>query len=127
MTVSKPKRIGWLSRHDPTKRQLEALEREFPGHVLLIDHKAFSGADEIVQRVKRAQLDEIVVVAPTDVKRALIERGVHPIVAEMKLVPCKSPEAEVRIKNRCYRFIQWQRLERVNMHFTALSPRKNGK
>lgn len=119
-----PKRIGWISRHRPTKRQLEALERKYPGHTLIIDDKVFQGADEIVKRITEGKYDEIIIVAPLSVMRALLQRGIKPIWAEMKQVDCNSPDAEVHIASsngeRCYRFIAFRRLKRINLHFVSI-------
>ena len=112
--------IGWLSRHSPTVRQLKELKRIFPDHRLTLDTNAFAGADEILERIKKAHYDEIVIVAPLSMIRALTDRGIKPIYAEMKQVPCDSKEVEVRIKARCYKFVAFNLLEGVHLKMRRL-------
>jgi hypothetical protein len=108
-------RIVWLSQHTPTPRQLATLETIFPNYHLIIDARSFDGADTIVARFRSHGGDEMVLVAPMAVVREIVRRGIHPIYAEMRPTPCSSKSVEVRIKNRCYRFIRFHRVH--GLHF----------
>ena len=111
----------WMSRHSPTKRQLVTLEAVFPGHTLIRDTRSFDTASEIVKRFKESGADEIVVVAPLTVVRELVKRGLKPIHAEMEHIKCSDSEVETRIKNRCYRFIRFTRINSINVDSTPLT------
>lgn len=119
-------KIIWLSRHKPTARQRVALGAAFPDHQLVVDSRAFDGADDIVKRFRECGADELVVVAPLSVVRAIIRRGVKPLFAEMIDVPCTSPLAEVRLKNRCLRFVGFHRVEGVELKLTPITPAPTG-
>jgi hypothetical protein len=113
-----PKTILWVSRHTPTPRQLAALESHFPSHKLITDARPFDGADDIIERYRTSGADEMVLVAPDAVIRAVIARGVHPIKAEMRSCAPSHPEADVTLaKNgRTYRFIRFGRI--TQLHYT---------
>jgi hypothetical protein len=118
--AGKGKRIVWMSRHSPTPTQISELERLFPNHTLIVDERSFSGANEIVGRFHAARGDEMVVVAPWTVIRELVRRGLTPIYAEMRQVPCDT-EHEVAInskRKRCYRFVRflWCRGVKLDLH-----------
>ena len=113
--MSKPKHIVWMSQHVPTQRQLDELEHLFPHYTLCVDARSFDSADTIVARFRHEGGDEMVVVAPLAVVREIVRRGVHPIWAEMRAIPCTSKEVEVRIKRRCYRFVRFHRVK--GLHF----------
>jgi hypothetical protein len=116
-------KIMWVSQHAPTPRQITTLEALFPSHHLIIDPRPFGGADDIIARYHEAQADEMVVVAPLTVIRELIKRGIKPLYAEMRQVPCNSKHAEVRLPNgrRCWRFIRFQRITAVNVKLEPIS------
>ena len=126
-----PKRILWLSRHLPLPRQLAELEHHFPGYDLAIDGNSFDGADDIISRYRRVAADELVVVAPLAVIRALTMRGVRPIFAEMRQVRCRgrdgqpNKEVEVRMgrrRPRCYRFERFHHVNGVDLKLEPLAP-----
>ena len=121
----KPKKVMWMSRHAPTKSQIVELNRLFPGHVLCVDPRPFSSADDIVARFRAEGADEMVVVAPLTVVRAIIRAGVRPILAEMQQVPCHEPGVEVRTagrKTRCYRFVRFQYCDNITLEMRELKP-----
>lgn len=119
-----PKKIMWLSKHNPTPRQKEELERLWPSHDLVVDNQSFDGADDIVKRFVKAGASELVVVAPLTVIRQLTRRGMKPIYAEMKQVRRGDPNAEV-VGKYCYKFVQFHwctgvKLELVPINSTTL-------
>lgn len=114
-------RIVWMSQHKPTPTQLVALEAIFPHHTLIIEPRPFDGADNIIARFHAVKADEMVVVAPLTVVRELVKRGLHPLYAEMKKVSCHSKH-EVKIKNRCFRFLRFQRVTDVKLELEDIIP-----
>lgn len=120
------KKIMWVSRHTPTQRQIDDLSRLFPGHEVVVDSNPFSSADDIVRRFNQTNSSEMVVVAPWTVMREIIRRGIRPIYAEMRQVPCDSPEAEVtittRVSSRCYRFVRFLRCNGVSLDLSPINP-----
>jgi hypothetical protein len=119
----KPTRVVWMSRHSPTLSQLTELGRIYPQHELIFDTRAFDSADQIVQRFKEVKGDELVVVAPWSVIRAIIKAGVRPIHAEMQQVPCDGPDAEVIVqgtRRRCYKFVSFSRCTSVALTLEPL-------
>lgn len=120
--TQRPTQIVWLSRHVPTVRQQQELQRLFPHHILRVDTRTFSGVDDIVNRFHKLGGDEMVVVAPLTVIRELTKRGIYPLRAEMALVNPSSPLAEVWVKGRAYRFVRFQRITAVNLELVDIHP-----
>lgn len=120
------KKIIWMSRHAPTLSQLRELDRLFPGHNLQFDPASFSGADDIVARFRANKGDEMVVVAPWTVIRAITKRGIQPIYAEMKQVPCHRGSHEVSIgegkRRRCYEFVKFYHCASVKLDLIEIQP-----
>lgn len=123
--------IMWMSRHNPTQRQLAELERLFPGHNLEVDINPFTGADDIALRVRRtlkaSDRVELVVVAPLTVVRELVKRGLRPLQAVMEQIPCDDPAVEVRIghwakRDRCYKFLGFRRITNVRVETEPIFP-----
>lgn len=116
-------KLIWFSRHLPTKRQRTELKALFGADVRIFkDRKPFDGADEIVARFKRSGADEMVVVAPLSVVKQLVDRGIHPIWARMQTCPRSHPQAEVRIKNRHYRFVKFSRINGISLDLGDVLP-----
>jgi hypothetical protein len=107
-----PKVIVWLSRHHPAPKQLQELERLFPGHRLITDTRAFDSVDDIITRFHSYKGDEMVVVAPLTVIRELVKRGIKPLRSEMKQVP-HSLDPDVTYSGRSYRFLYFTRITDV--------------
>ena len=123
------RRIVWISRHAPTKSQLAELGRLFPAYDLHFDPAPFSGAADIVARFHAQGGDEMVVVAPWGVMRAIIRHGIRPIWAEMEEVDCKKPHEVVMggAKKRCYRFAKFHRCKGVKLELEEITPQGESK
>lgn len=108
-------RIIWFSRHQPTERQRTQLQSIFGQISLEHDTHAFDNAAEVVARFKASGADEMVIVAPDAVLRAIIRCGINPIHARMEQVTSRHPEREVTIRPRLGRprFYRHVRFERV--------------
>jgi len=123
-------KILWISRHTPTPRQKEELNRHFPGHQLLPGGDTFADAADIMSRIKAAGADEVVVVAPLNVVRALTRRGLRPIWAEMQQLTANADgtppaDAEVTLQYRAgprhYRHVQFHYITGIEIKLEPLT------
>lgn len=101
-------KIVWFSKHTPLDSQLTELQRLFGDYELLQDPNPFDSAQTVVNRFRKAEGDEMVVVAPLSVLSALLKTGIQPLKAVMKEV--RPEEAEVKTNGRYYKFIEFQRV-----------------
>ena len=114
------KRILWLSRHFPLPSQIKELKRIFGEDVeVVVDPNPFSDAEDIVNRFKAGNFDDMVVVAPLSVIQRLTELGIKPLWAEMKRVDSKE-EAETEVSGRYYKFIKFKRIKGIKIEFEEL-------
>lgn len=112
-------KILWLSQHTPLASQIAELKRLFGDDVLLEqDPRPFSSAEEINQRYRAGGYGDLVVVAPLSVIARLVDLGIKPLWAQMDQV--ELPQAEVRVKNRGYRFNRFRRVTALNLVFEEL-------
>jgi hypothetical protein len=111
-----PKRILWLSRHQPHRRQIERLGQIFGQIEVVQDINPFSSAEEIKRRFEEGGYDDLVVVGPLAVLARLCELGLHPLYAQMELVTL-AQEADVTVQGRSYRFDRFRRLKAVELRF----------
>ncbi|MEM4234967.1 MAG: hypothetical protein QXU75_07445 [Candidatus Methanomethylicaceae archaeon] len=111
------KKVYWVSRHKPLPAQVKELCRLFgQDTVIEVDPNPFSSAEEIVQRFRESNAQEMVVVAPLSVIAKLTELGIQPLWAQMNLVPAMTdPNREVVTNGRVYRFEEFQRIIRVEV------------
>ena len=108
-------KILWLSRHPALPRQMEELQRLFGEVEVLQDSKPFSSAEEISERFRNGMFNDIVVVAPLSVIAHLVDLGIKPLWAEMDQVSLD--QAEVRVKDRGYRFNRFRRVIALKLEF----------
>lgn len=116
------KRILWVSQHQMHPVQLGALRRLFGQDVqVTADPRPFSSAEDIIQRYRQGGYDDLIVVAPLSVLARMVDLGVRPLWSEAELVndPSKS---DWSVKNRYYRFVCFQRVERLVLEFEPLGP-----
>lgn len=111
-------KIHWVSRHPALKSQIKELKRLFGEIEIIHDPKPFSNAQEIYNRFKEYQADEIVIVAPMSVISKIIELGIKPLWAEMEEVPVK--QSEVVAKGRGYKFKKFKRIKKLKFEFEEL-------
>lgn len=124
----RPKRIYWVSRHEPLQSQIDELKRLFGNNMQLInDRRPFASAKEIVARYLQADANEMVLVAPLTVCRAILNYGVRPLWAEMKEV--RQSKSEVRRDGRgekagrperYYQFVRFLRLVGIEVKLVEL-------
>jgi len=111
------KTIIWFSRHSALPSQIAELKRVFGNDVNIIpDSQPFSTADDVVRRFRSQNADEMVIVAPLSVIGAICDRGIHPLWAEMEVVPT-TEEAEVTAGGREYRFVRFRRVKKLVLEF----------
>lgn len=114
LPVTVAPRVLWLSRHEPTPAQAAALA----GCVVTRDARPISNADDVVARFRRGEFDDLVVIAPLTVLRALVERGMRPIYPQME--PATERDGEVRVaRGRWVKFAGFRRLNNVAVEFDA--------
>jgi len=106
------KKLYWVSRHEPLATQREALKRLGFDEVVM-DPQPFSSAEEIRTRFEESGCDDILVVAPLSVVQRLTELGIHPLWAEMEVVP--EGMGEVKVNGRAYRFVRFRRIKAVEI------------
>ena len=122
------KLIYWVSRHDPLPTQVNELKRIYGSDMtLLVDHKSFASAKEIAGRYIKVNADDMVLVAPLTVCRAILNLGIRPLWAEMREV--RGPKSEVRANGkreridrveRCYQFVRFLRLVGIEIKLVEL-------
>jgi len=110
------KKILWLSRHKPLPSQRKELKNLFGKIILLRDINSFTNAKDIVRRYQAGGYDDLVVVAPLSVIARLCELDLHPLWAEMEQVQ-NDGSAEVTVKGRFYRFVEFKRIKAVRLEF----------
>lgn len=119
--------ILWVSRHLPLPRQRDELRRLFGDHDLKTDPIAFADAADIANRFRQAGASEIVCVAPLSVLKKLLEYGIRPLCADMKVC---APPGEVTVRShrgeRHYKFVKFQRLTGIEMNYRELEPYRSG-
>jgi len=109
--------IVWVSRHAPLPAQIRALRERFGENArIIVDPRPFSSAEEIVQRFREVNGDEMVVVAPLSVIAALCAQGIRPLYARMVPIPAvEDPDTDCWASGRAYRFVQFERISEVRL------------
>jgi hypothetical protein len=119
---SKPISILWLSRHEALPEQVRELERLFGADChICYDPEPFNGAQDIVNRVKNGNYDEVVLVAPLPVIAEVLRLGLRPLQAVMKVVSQDTPGAHF-INGRYYIFEKFVRVVKVEVVTEDLKP-----
>ena len=127
--------VIWMSRHAPRASQISALNALYPGVKVLQDPNPFGDARDIVDRYRKSGAVDMVIVAPLAVIAELVKLGIRPLWAEMEIVPCNDPRAEVFAdgnryrytgEERCYRFVRFRRIKEVRLEFDEARPLEVG-
>lgn len=106
------RKILWVSRHDPTKSQLEKLADMY-GDISITKMDGFKSAEEICRRYYGENFTDIVVVAPLSVIQKLTEYGIRPLWAEMEVTT--KDKAETSANGRFYRFRRFRRIKEIKI------------
>lgn len=79
------KRILWVSRHPPVKKQLEELRKRFGPRVTIVNiTRIIRSADEVIKLKEEMHCDEVVAVLSMWLIEELVKKGEKPIVAIMR-------------------------------------------
>lgn len=104
-------KVLWLSRHKILPKQRETLEKLFGPCEVVVDDNLFTDANDIINRINKINPDDVLVVAPLSVLHILVQKGIKPLWAEMRVVNDEfDPYSDVIEKGRHYRFIRFRRL-----------------
>jgi len=115
------KRIYWVSRHNPHSSQVEALSKLFFCNVSIFRHdKPFRDAEEIIERFKDGNFDDLVVVAPLSVLDRLCQLGVKPLWAKCEV--CLPADSQWGTFGRLYKFIEFRRIEKLELQTSDAKP-----
>jgi len=116
------KKICWMSQHEMHPVQKKVLRRMFGEDVEVThDQRSFDSAEIIVRRYREGGYDDIIVVAPLSVIHRMTELGVRPLWAQSEVVK-DSERADWSFKGRHYRFLKFQRVERLELVLGDLGP-----
>lgn len=78
------KKILWVSRHNPTKKQRNELKEKFKKVEIIKVDTTISKAKEIVGLMEKYDCSEVMAVVPAAIRRELVNKlGVKPLYAEM--------------------------------------------
>lgn len=114
------KKILWMSRHPWLPSQERELRRIFGEIKIEQVPNPFASAEEVVKIFKQGGYDEMVIVAPLSIITRICDMGVHPLWAEMEIVP--EEKSEVEAASRYYRFKKFHRIRAVKLEFENLDP-----
>ena len=112
----KKKKILWLSRHEPLRCQIEFLKQAFGAVEIRRDINPFKSAEDIAERFKSGDYDDLVVVAPLSVIDRLTKLEIYPLWADMKQVE-RSDYHDLAYRGRYYKFAGIRRVKSVRMEF----------
>lgn len=112
------KKILWMSRHEPHRRQIETLQNMFGRDTVVEqDPRPFDDARQIAKRFREGGYDDIVIVAPLSVIAVLCTEGIKPLWSEA--VEENDPsKIEFRgARGQGFRFVRFRRIKRVALEF----------
>lgn len=112
------KKILWMSRHEPHRRQIETLRNMFGGDTIVEQEpRPFDDARQIAKRYRDGGFDDMVIVAPLSVIQVLCNEGIRMLWSEA--VEENDPaKIEFRgARGQGFRFIRFRRIKRVALEF----------
>lgn len=116
------KKIVWLGQNAPIRVQVKELERifldRFSEPIEVIHNKnTWLGAEQLVNYLDSVKADDFVAVLPLSIIERLCAAGKRPLYAQMEVV--RSGQAhDLQYSGRCYRFLGFKRIEKVEMIFS---------
>lgn len=112
------KRILWMSRHTPSRSQVESLRSAYGADVDIVqDPNPFDSAETIARRYQGGGFDDMVVVCPLSVLERLCQMGIRPLWSE------SAPESDPRkiefrgARGAGFRFVRFRRVKGVRVEF----------
>lgn len=116
--MQKSKKILWMSRHTPHRKQIEAL-RQMYGSDTIVEQESrpFDDARQIAKRFREGGYDDMVIVAPLSVIAVLCNEGIKMLWSEA--VEENDPsKVEFRgARNQGFRFVRFRNIKRVALEF----------
>lgn len=116
--MQRPKRILWMSRHQPHQKQIEAF-RQMYGSDTFVEQESrpFDDARRIAKRFRDSNYDDMVIVAPLSVIAVLCNEGIKMLWSEA--VEENDPsKIEFRgARGQGFRFVRFRRIKRVALEF----------
>ena len=112
------KRILWMSRHQPHRRQIETL-RDIYGGDTVVEQEArpFDDARQVAKRYREGNYDDMVIVAPLSVIAVLCNEGFKMLWSEAT-EENDSSKIEFRgARGQGFRFVRFRRIKRVALEF----------
>lgn len=112
------KKILWMSRHEPHRRQIETLRNTYGGNTIVEqESRPFDDARQIAKRFREGGYDDMVIVAPLSVIQVLCNEGIRMLWSEA--VEENDPsQIEFRgARGQGYRFVRFRRIKRVAIEF----------
>src|SRR5271155_3726810 len=112
------KKILWVSRHTPHRRQIETLRNTYGGDTVVEqESKPFYDARQIVKRFREGKYDEMVIGAPLSVIAVICTEDINPLYPEA--VEENDPaKIELRgARGQGFRFVRFRRIKRVAIEF----------
>lgn len=107
--------------------QRQALNELYPDRKVIIhkDISPFADVQEIIDKIKEGDYDDVVAVAPLWLIYHLFHKGLRPLYPIMDKVTDKQL-AELTIKDRLYKFNRFKRIERMEIFFKEISSQEPG-
>ena len=108
------KKILWMSRHEPHRRQIETLRNTYGGDTIVEqESRPFDDARQIAKRFREGNYDDMVIVAPLSVIQVLCNEGIRMLWSEA--VEENDPsKIEFRgARGQGFRFVRFRRIKRV--------------
>jgi predicted nucleic acid-binding protein len=112
------KKILWMSRHEPHRRQIETLRNTYGGDTVVEqESRPFDDALQIAKRYREGHYDDMVIVAPLSVIQVLCNEGIRMLWSEA--VEENDPsKVEFRgARGQGFRFVRFRRIKRVALEF----------
>ena len=113
-----PKRILWMSRHQPHKKQIETLRNMFGGDTVVDqESRPFDDARQIAKRFREGGYDEMVIVAPLSVIAVLCNEGIKMLWSEATEENDLSKVEFRGARGQGFRFVRFRHIKRVALVF----------
>lgn len=112
------KKILWMSRHAPHRRQVEELQQRY-GQDTVVEQESrpFDDARQIAKRFLDGGYDDMVIVAPLSVIQVLCNEGIKMLWSEAT-EENDADKIEFRgARGQGYRFVRFRRIKRVALEF----------
>lgn len=112
------KKILWMSRHAPHRRQIETLRQEY-GQDTVVDQEArpFDDARQVAKRFREGGYDHMVIVAPLSVIQVLCTENIPMLWSEAAEENDPSKIEFRGARGQGYRFVRFRRIKRVALEF----------